>query len=72
MENITSQNAAIRKHLQSGKSITKLEALYSFGSFALNSRISDLRKEGMSIKTTMIEIVSGGKKKHIAKYSLVK
>lgn len=66
------QNEAIKKHLQSGKSLTPLDALYLFGCWALSSRISDLHKQGMRIKTDMIEITSAGKKKRVAKYSLIK
>jgi hypothetical protein len=55
MENITSQNKAIRAHLESGKSITPLEALYSFGCWALSSRMSDLKKQGLKFKSELIE-----------------
>lgn len=39
-----SQNAAILRHLQKGKSITAIEALKKFDCFRLASRIHDLRK----------------------------
>jgi hypothetical protein len=69
---IESQNARIRKHLESGKSLTPLDALYLFSCWALSSRISDLHKQGMNIKTDMIEITSEGKTKRVAKYRLAK
>ena len=72
METIASQTVEIKKHLQSGKSITPLEALYSFGCFRLGARIWDLRNEGMKIKSERLEITSAGKKKIVAKYSIVK
>jgi hypothetical protein len=72
MENITSQNKAIRAHLESGKSITPLEALYSFGCWALSSRMSDLKKQGLKFKSELIEITSAGKTKKVSKYSIVK
>jgi hypothetical protein len=72
MENITSQTAEIKKHLQSGKSLTPLDALYQFGCFRLGARIWDLKNEGMKIKTEIITIISAGKNKRVAKYSIVK
>lgn len=67
-----SQNHRIRKYLESGKSLTALDALHQFGTFRLGARIHNLKSEGMNIESTMIEITSGGKKKRIAKYKLVK
>jgi len=68
---IESQNKRIRKHLESGKSLTPLDALYKFGSFRLGARIHWLKKHGMKIKCDMIEITSEGKIKKIAKYSMM-
>lgn len=67
-----SQNIRIRKYLESGKSLTPLDALYQFGCWALSSRISDLRKQGVNIKSELIEITSEGKKKMVARYKLAK
>ena len=67
-----SQNKRIKAHLLSGRSITPLDALYQFGAFRLGARINDLKREGVLIKSELIEITSDGKKKRIAKYSLVK
>lgn len=46
-----SQNERIRKHLIDGHKITPLDALNLYGIFRLASRINDLRKDGMAIKT---------------------
>ena len=68
MEKIESQNKQIKAWLESGKSITPLDALNLFGSFRLGARIFDLKNDyGMNIKTEMVE-VNG---KRYAKYSLV-
>lgn len=67
-----SQNIRIRKYLESGKSLTPLDALYQFGCWALSSRISDLKKQGVQIKSELIEITSDGKKKQVARYKLAK
>ena len=67
-----SQNARIRKHLESGRSITPLEALYAYSCWALSSRISDLKKQGVNIKSELIEITSEGRKKMVAKYKIAK
>jgi hypothetical protein len=72
MEAKESQNSRIKAHLQSGRSITPLEALYSYSCWALSSRISDLRKQGLNIKSELIEITSEGKKKMVSKYSISK
>jgi hypothetical protein len=65
----------IREHLNRGKKITPLEALYDYGCFRLGARINDLRREGMDIKTEIIEITSSSvraNKKRVAQYSLNK
>ena len=67
-----SQNKRIKAYLLSGRSITPLDALYQFGCFRLGARINDLKREGVPIKSEMIEIISEGKKKRVAKYSIVK
>ena len=65
---VESQNKQIKAWLESGKSITTLDALNLFGSFRLGARIFDLKNDyGMNIKTEMVE-VNG---KRYAKYSLV-
>ena len=65
---VESQNKQIKAWLESGKSITPMDALNLFGSFRLGARIFDLKNDyGMNIKTEMVE-VNG---KRYAKYSLV-
>jgi len=62
-----SQNKEIKKWLETGNSITPIEALNIFGCFRLGARIHDLKnKFGVNIKT---EIVESGNKR-FAKYSL--
>jgi hypothetical protein len=50
-----SQCGQILEHLQSGKTITPLEALNMFGCFRLGARCWDLKKTGYDIKTRMAE-----------------
>jgi len=69
---LESQNKRIRKYLESGKSLTSLDALYQFNCFRLGARIHNLKSEGMNIVSEMISITSDGKVKRIAKYKLVK
>lgn len=71
-ERFNSQCQAIRKRLLDGGSITAIEALNDFGCFRLASRISDLKREGLEIRKTMEERVSGvtGKTVRYARYSL--
>lgn len=47
-----SQKESILNYLQSGKSLSPLEALNMFNCLRLGARISDLRKEGYNIQTT--------------------
>ena len=64
---VLSQNRQILDHLKQGFSITPLEALRRFNCWALAQRISNLRKEGNNIKTTMVK----KKNKRFASYKLV-
>lgn len=65
---ITTQRDLVQRHLESGKSITPLEALRLYGCFRLSACIWTLKhKYGMAIETTMIE--EDGKR--FAEYSLV-
>ena len=52
MKSNSSQNNLILAHLQSGKSLTSLEAMTLFGCMRLGSRIHDLREAGHQIDTT--------------------
>ena len=60
------QKDEIKAYLLSGKSLTSLEALYKFGSMRLGARILELKKEGMKIESTFIEV----NKKHVVKYTI--
>ena len=62
-----SQNKQIADYLNKGKKLTTLDALTKFGCFRLAARISDLRNEGMNIKTKIVKLEN---KKQIAQYSL--
>ena len=61
-----SQNLQIRRHLESGKIITPLEALRRYDCLRLGARICDLRRDGLPVKT---EIKRNGRKR-FAEYSL--
>lgn len=50
-----SQCEDILRHLQSGRSLSSLEALERFGCFRLGGRIYDLKKQGHRIETVMVE-----------------
>lgn len=75
MENINpnetqsqSQCGMILKHLQSGGTITQLEAYKKFNCTRLGARIYDLKQRGYLIQRRMITVPSG---KCVAEYSLV-
>lgn len=65
-----SQSEKILYHLSSGKTITPLEALQSYGCFRLASRISDLKREGHDIVTTIKESYGDDGVKRYAEYRL--
>ena len=68
-QKIESQNKQIKAWLESGKSLTPLEALKMFNSFRLGARVFDLKNDyGMNIKTEMVE--ENGKR--FARYSLAR
>ena len=55
------QNEKIKEYLENGHKLTPLEALDLFGCFRLASRVSDLKKQGVNIKTEMVTDKSTGK-----------
>ncbi len=65
----TIQTNVILEHLESGKTLTPLQALHFFGCLRLSARILDLKDAGHNIKTTMIKLSTG---KRVAQYELVK
>jgi hypothetical protein len=66
-ETCASQKAQILAHLQSGRSITTLQALKLYGCFRLSGRIHELQKDGHSINSNLIPVKGG---KHVAEYTL--
>ncbi|MFV0593767.1 MAG: helix-turn-helix domain-containing protein [Draconibacterium sp.] len=65
--NTQSQTAQIRAHLESGKTITALEAISLYGCLRLSGRIYDLtHEEGLKIDSRMVN--RNGKR--IAEYSM--
>ena len=59
------QKEKIKDYLESGKTITSLEALDIFKCFRLASRISELKQEGYPVNKQMIQLDSG---KYVAEY----
>lgn len=49
------QRARIKSWLESGKAITPLNALQAFGCFRLGARIWELRREGLDIRTRIVQ-----------------
>ena len=62
-----SQNNQILNHLQSGRSITPVQALTTYGCFRLAARIHFLKKKGHDIISEIKESPSG---KSFARYRL--
>lgn len=64
---INAQNNQILKYLQTGKSLTPMGALKKFGCFRLGARIYDLKRDGHSIMSQMVEVGD----KRVARYTLI-
>lgn len=60
------QTEQIRSHLESGQSITPLEALHEYGCFRLGARIWELKRDGMAIPSEIVTDPNSGK--HCARY----
>lgn len=61
------QASRILDWLQSGKTITAIQALNHLGCFRLAARIEELRTSGHSIETQMVPL----KETKVARYSLL-
>lgn len=53
-----SQTSRLREHLDSGKTITRLEALTELGIFELSARIIELKQSGYNVAGKMIRVVN--------------
>lgn len=67
MSRTKNQRRLVLEHLESGKSLTSLEALTRFGCLRLASRIAELKKMGFPVGKEMVLVESGA---HVAKYFL--
>ena len=67
-DNKESQVKLIKKHLEAGKTITPLYALYKFGILRLADVVYKLKKLDLNIETTMVSING----KRFAEYKLIK
>lgn len=63
-----SQNEMVLHHLQSGRSLSPLEALERYGIFRLGARCYDLKKQGHKIVTNIVT----KNQKRFAEYKLEK
>ena len=62
------QNDAILAHLRTGRAISPLEALETYGCFRLGARIFDLKRKGIAIASERVTDPKSGKS--YAKYQL--
>ena len=63
-----SHKELIEEYLNSGRTLTAVEALDKFGCFRLAARISDLRRDGINIATDTVT----QKGKTFARYKKIK
>jgi len=59
----------LKKHFDSGRSLTVLTAIEKYGIYALSQRVGDLKKQGYPVDGEMIELPSG---KRVMSYRKVK
>lgn len=70
MEHLLTQKEMIREHLEQGFLLDRILAFDMFGIFESPARISELRKEGMKIKTEHKTVTTRfGKKVQVAVWS---
>ena len=62
------QNSRIVEYLQTGKSLTCLQAIHLGLTHNLRSRVNDIRKAGYNIKSEKVTVIGT----YIAKYTLIK
>ncbi len=62
-----SQRQAVLAWLETGKTLTPMQALYEFGCFRLGARVEELRRQGWNVITDMVEVGNG---KRVAQYRL--
>ena len=65
-----SQKQQVANYLQSGKSLTPIQALTKFGSVRLAAIIFNLKADGLKIKTELMNIGTKKKPRNVAKYSI--
>ena len=62
------QSQAILQHLQTGQTLTPLEAFALYGTLSMHSRAAELRSQGHNIECEMVRVDSG---KRVGRYRLV-
>ena len=66
------QNERVRDWLEAGKTLTSLEAVDFLAITRLAARISDLKKEGMAIRSTMVDVRNRfGERCSVSEYKLI-
>ena len=64
-----SQEAAIVAYLKDGNQITVMDAIRKFDCYALSQRMTDAKRKGIKVRSTMIKVASG---KRVACYWISK
>lgn len=66
--NPNTQNGKVLEHLQSGRSITSLEAIKAWGCTRLSARIGELKEAGYPIQKQFISVETRGGTTSVAEY----
>lgn len=67
-----SQNAKIAFYLGMGFTLTALDALRLFGCSRAAARVAELRRAGMLIETSMVNVIGAHGPARVAQYALAK
>jgi hypothetical protein len=57
----------VQTHLESGRTLTPMEALEKYGIGRLAARVLELKRRGIGVQSRMVEVKSG---KRVAEYSM--
>lgn len=70
MKSTTSQRLEICRHLSAGNALTALEALRLWGCARCAARIEEIRRDGVNVITTMIEVEGVNGPARVASYKI--
>lgn len=65
---MTPQAVKVREYLEKHGTLTPLEAWLNLGIYRLSARVLEIRRSGVKVKTTLVQVGNNGAR--VAKYSM--